>query len=150
MAQQVKNPPATQKTQEMLVRSLGWENPLEKEMATHPSIPAWENPMERGAWWAAVHGSPRVGTTERLSTHRNYASTWILQALRLHSECREAMLRPALKALSQSSLKRREQGPQQGASQGSHSSSVVGSTFSLTGSLRGPLSATPGLPSTHQ
>ena len=56
MAQWVKNPPATQKTQEMQVRSPGWENPLQKEMATHPSIPAWENPMDRGAWWAAVHG----------------------------------------------------------------------------------------------
>ena len=56
MAQWVKNPPATQKTQEMQVQSPGWENPLEKDMATHPSIPAWENPMERAAWWAAVHG----------------------------------------------------------------------------------------------
>ena len=56
LAQRVKNPPATQKTQEMQVQSPGWENPLEKDMATHPSIPAWENPMERAAWWAAVHG----------------------------------------------------------------------------------------------
>ena len=28
--------------QEMLVQSLGWENPLEKEMATHSSILAWK------------------------------------------------------------------------------------------------------------
>ena len=35
----VKNPPAMQ---EMTVRSLGWEHPLEKEMATHSSILAWE------------------------------------------------------------------------------------------------------------
>ena len=33
----VKNPPAEQETQ---VQSLGWENPLEKEMATHSSISA--------------------------------------------------------------------------------------------------------------
>ena len=33
MAQMVKNPPAMQKT---WVQSLGWEDPLEKEMATHP------------------------------------------------------------------------------------------------------------------
>ena len=37
----VKNPPAMQ---EMTVRSLGWEDPLEKEMATHSSILAWEIP----------------------------------------------------------------------------------------------------------
>ena len=30
--------------QEMWVRSLGWEDPLEKKMATHSSIPAWEIP----------------------------------------------------------------------------------------------------------
>ena len=30
--------------QEMQVRSLGWEDPLEKEMATHSSILAWEIP----------------------------------------------------------------------------------------------------------
>ena len=35
MAQELKNPPATQETQ---VRSLGWEDPLEKGMATHSSI----------------------------------------------------------------------------------------------------------------
>ena len=41
MAQLVKNPPATQETQ---VRSLGQEDPLEKGMATHSSILAWEIP----------------------------------------------------------------------------------------------------------
>ena len=33
-----------QETQEMQVRSLGWEDPLEKEMATHSSILAWRIP----------------------------------------------------------------------------------------------------------
>ena len=37
----VKNPPAMQQTQ---VQSLGWEDPLEKEMATHFSVLAWEIP----------------------------------------------------------------------------------------------------------
>ena len=37
----VKNPPAIQETK---VRSLGWEDPLEKEMATHSSILAWRIP----------------------------------------------------------------------------------------------------------
>ena len=40
----VKNPPAMQETQEVQVRFLGWEDPLEKEMATHSSILAWKIP----------------------------------------------------------------------------------------------------------
>ena len=46
MAQQVKNLPAMQETQETLVWSLGWEDPLEKKMATHSSILAWEIPWQ--------------------------------------------------------------------------------------------------------
>ena len=42
--------------QETQVQSLGWEDPLETEMATSSSIPAWKIPMDRGAWWATVHG----------------------------------------------------------------------------------------------
>ena len=38
MAQGVKNPPAMQETQETWVQSLGQEDPLEEEMATHSSI----------------------------------------------------------------------------------------------------------------
>ena len=38
----VKTLPAMQETQEMQVQSLGWEDPLEKEMATHSSIPVWK------------------------------------------------------------------------------------------------------------
>ena len=41
VAQLVKNPPAMQKTP---VRSLGWEDPLEKGKATHSSILAWRIP----------------------------------------------------------------------------------------------------------
>ena len=33
-----------QETQEMQVRPMGWEDPLEKEMATHSSILAWQIP----------------------------------------------------------------------------------------------------------
>ena len=40
----VQNPPAMQETQEMWVRSLGWEDPLGKETATHSNILAWEIP----------------------------------------------------------------------------------------------------------
>ena len=41
----VKNPPAIQEMQETWVRSLGREDPLEEEMATHSSILAWEIPQ---------------------------------------------------------------------------------------------------------
>ena len=41
--------------QETRARSLGQEHPLEKEMAAHSSILAWEIP-DRGAWRATVHG----------------------------------------------------------------------------------------------
>ena len=44
MAQQGKYLPVMQETQEMWVRSLGWEDPLEKEMATHSSVLPWEIP----------------------------------------------------------------------------------------------------------
>ena len=44
MAQQVKNLPSMQETQELQVRFLGQEEPLEKEMATHFSILAWKIP----------------------------------------------------------------------------------------------------------
>ena len=44
MAQWVKNLPAMQETQEMQIRSLGWEDHLEEEIATHSSILAWEIP----------------------------------------------------------------------------------------------------------
>ena len=57
--------------QETWVRSLDWEDPLEEGMATHSSILAWRIPMDRGAWWAAVHRVSELDTTERLSAaHR--------------------------------------------------------------------------------
>ena len=46
--------------QETWVQSLGQEDPLEKGMATHSSILAWRIPMDKGAWWATVHGVTRV------------------------------------------------------------------------------------------
>ena len=51
MAQTVKNLPAMQETQ---VQSLGWEDPLQKGMATHSSIHAWRIP-DSEAWLATVH-----------------------------------------------------------------------------------------------
>ena len=56
LAQMVKNLPALQETR---VRSLGWEDPLEKEMAAHSSVPAWRIP------WAEEPGGlqshPSIG-----------------------------------------------------------------------------------------
>ena len=53
VAQLVKNPSAIQET---WVRSLGWEDPLEKGTATHSSILAWRIP-----WIVQALGSQRVG-----------------------------------------------------------------------------------------
>ena len=39
-----------------------WEDPLEKEMATHSGVLAWRIPMDRGAWWAPVHGVAKSQT----------------------------------------------------------------------------------------
>ena len=48
--------------QETWVGSLGWEDPLEKEMATHSSILACRIPMDRGAWRAIVYGVTKSQT----------------------------------------------------------------------------------------
>ena len=41
---------------ETWIQSLGWEDALEEGMTTHSSILAWRISMDRGAWWATVHG----------------------------------------------------------------------------------------------
>ena len=53
----VKNLPAMQETQEMLVQSLGLEDPLQKEMATHSSVLAWEIP-----WTGEPGGLQSIGS----------------------------------------------------------------------------------------
>ena len=54
----VKNLPAMQET---WVRSLGWEDPLEKEMATHSSILAWETPRLKEPGGLQSLGLQRAG-----------------------------------------------------------------------------------------
>ena len=44
------------------VRSLGQEDPLEKEMAITLQDYCLENPMDRGAWWATAHGVAKSRT----------------------------------------------------------------------------------------
>ena len=59
VAQIVKNLPAMWET---WVQSLCREDPLEKDMAMHSSIFAWKIVMDRGAWWARVHGVTKSQT----------------------------------------------------------------------------------------
>ena len=61
-------PPAVQ---EIRVRSLGREDPLEKGMATHSCILAWRIPMDRGAWG----GCKESNMTERLNHHHQTSNT---------------------------------------------------------------------------
>ena len=61
MAQTVKNLPAMQETQ---VPSLGWEDPLEKEMATHSSILAWRIPWTEEPGGLLFMGSKESDMTE--------------------------------------------------------------------------------------
>ena len=57
MAQTVTNLPSTQETR---VQSLGWEDPLEKEMATYSSVLAWSVPWTEKPGGLQSMGSQRV------------------------------------------------------------------------------------------
>ena len=80
----VKNPPVLQET---WAQSLGWVDPLEEGMETHSSILAWRIPIDRGAWWATVHGVTKSDMTELLSRaqHREGTPTPLLEALQQQS-----------------------------------------------------------------
>ena len=58
VAQMAKNLPAMQET---WVQSLGWEDPLEKQMAIHPGILAWRIPKTEDPGGLQSMGSQRVG-----------------------------------------------------------------------------------------
>ena len=66
VAQRLKSLTAMQETQ---VRSLGQEDPLEKEMATHSSILAWEIPWTEEPGGLQSMGSQRVGHDWAISLH---------------------------------------------------------------------------------
>ena len=65
----VKNPPAMQDRPKMQVQSLGQEDPLEEGHGNPLQYSCLENPMDRGPWWATVHGVTKSGTQlKQLST----------------------------------------------------------------------------------
>ena len=66
VAQMVKCLPAMWETQ---VQSLGWEDPLEKEMATNSSTLAWKNPWTEEPGGLQSVGWQRIGATEGLHFH---------------------------------------------------------------------------------
>ena len=77
VTQLVKNPCAMQET---WVRSLGWEDPLEKGTATHSSILAWRIPGTEEPGGLPSMGSPRVGhdwaTSLSLFTFMHWRRKW--------------------------------------------------------------------------
>ena len=72
--QSVNHPPAMQETQ---VRFLGWEDPLEKEMATHSSILAWRIPWTEEPGGLLSMGCIELDMTE-VTEHANMHSMNIL------------------------------------------------------------------------
>ena len=87
----VKPLPAMQETQ---VQSLGWEDPLEKEMAPHSSTLAWRIPWTEEPGRLCPWGRRELDTTERL--HLTPAP-----AKAAHSDGRKLRLRRGLSALAQ-------------------------------------------------
>jgi len=53
-----------QETSETWVLSLGWEDPMKEETATHSSILAWRLPIDIGAWWVMVQRITKVDMIE--------------------------------------------------------------------------------------
>ena len=62
---------------ETQIWSLGWEDPLEKEMATHYSILAWRIPWTEEPGGLQFMGSRRVSMTEQLSLTHSFCATWV-------------------------------------------------------------------------
>ena len=61
--------------QEMQVQSLGWEDPLVKEIATHSSILAWEIPWTEETGELQSMGSQESDTTSRLNNNMTFIVT---------------------------------------------------------------------------
>ena len=68
--------------QEMLVRCLGEEDRLEKEMATYSRILAWKILIGRRAWWTTVNGITRVGHDLVIKEQEKYSSDCLDQVFK--------------------------------------------------------------------
>jgi len=55
--------------QETWIQSPGQEDALEEGMASHSRILAWRIRMDRGAWWATVHGISKESDTTEAAYH---------------------------------------------------------------------------------
>ena len=69
---EVKTPPVLQMTQEIRIQSLGWEDPLKEEMATHSSVLAGKIPWTEkpsGLWSMGLKESDTTEVTEHTHTH---------------------------------------------------------------------------------
>ena len=80
----VRNLPAIQETQ---VPSLGREDPLEEEMATHSSILAWRIPWTEGTWKTTVHRVVKGSNTTEGLTLLLWASQVALTHLPVKETC---------------------------------------------------------------
>ena len=88
-----KEPACQCRTQEMLVWSLGQEDLLEKEMATHSNILAWKIPWTEEPGGLQSTGSQRVGhnwATDRLSTHTRTIHQWAKWLAQRHHDSSKA------------------------------------------------------------
>ena len=91
LAQRLKRLPAMRETR---VRSLGWEDPLEKEMATHSSILAWRIPWTEQPSRLQSMGSQRVGHDWATShTPFNSSTTGLKAFWNRPLECRSKLIR---------------------------------------------------------
>ena len=75
----IENPSAKKETG---VRSLGWEDSLEKEMATHSSILAWEVPRTEEPYRATICGAAKgighdLSTKKKKSKHNVFICMWV-------------------------------------------------------------------------
>ena len=91
MAQRIKRLPAMQETQ---VRSLGWENPLAKEMATHSSILAWRFPWTEEPGGLQSMGSQRVW--HDWATSHTHRIDWV----KVGQQCRDYNPFPSLESVN--------------------------------------------------
>ena len=82
MAQTVKNLPAMQ---EICVQSLHWEDPLEKEVATHSNILAWRIHGQRSRMGCSSWGHKESDTTERLNNNNNTEREEYYSAIKMKS-----------------------------------------------------------------